>query len=87
MALIKKLRKDKEVRESREADLVSYNDVRWRAIQTCLRHLTTSSLRRLSFYALRTGGPRDVGIGISSEDWAEEEAEEVGGQRQQVEER
>ena len=32
-------------------------------------------------------GPRDVGIGISSEDWAEEEAEEVGGQRQQVEER
>ena len=49
MALIKKLRKDEEVRESREADLVSYNDVRWRAIQTCLRHLTTSSLRRLSF--------------------------------------
>ena len=32
MALIKKLRKDKEVRESREADLVSYNDVRWRAL-------------------------------------------------------
>ena len=26
-------------------------------------------------------------IGSSSEDWAEEEAEEVGGQRQQVEER
>jgi small subunit ribosomal protein S15e len=49
MALIKKLRKDEEVRESREADLVSYSDVRWRAIQTCLRHLTTSSLRRLSF--------------------------------------
>ena len=76
MALIKKLRKDEEVRESGEANLMSYNDGE---VVTCIVEALLLSPEGRD--------PRDVEIGSSSEDWAEEEAEEVGGQRQQVEER
>ena len=78
---------DEEVRGPREANLASYNDGEVASYSDVSSSLDDEFIEEALFLSPEDRNPRDVETGSSFEDWAEEEAEEVGGQRQQVEER
>jgi len=71
-------KEEEEVREPREANLASYNDGEVTSYSDVSSSLDDEFIEEALFLSPEDRDPRDVEVGSSFEDWAEEEAEEEG---------